>query len=267
MSARVLITGGASGLGLALARRYAARGDDVLVGDLAEAAPDTLPDGVDYVRLDVTSPQDWDAAKTRVLDRWGGLDVLVNNAGIASGGRIDMESMADWERVLDVNLLGVVRGCQTFTPVFKEQCSGHIVNVASLAGLVHGSGMSSYNAAKAGVVALSETLSYELAPWNVTTSAVCPSFFRTNLHTSVQGKDPLMREVAVRLVTTAQADAESIAEAVLAGVDAKKRLVLTDRTARRAYWMKRLARPAYDRDFTKGAHRLARRAEKRTAGE
>lgn len=260
MSRRVLITGGASGLGLALARAFTERGDRVLVGDLAESRPDSLPDDTAYVRLDVRSQQDWDAALAHVRETWGGLDVLVNNAGVATGGRIDVESISDWERVIDINLLGVVRGCQTFTPMLKEQRSGHIVNTASLAGLVHGPGMSSYNAAKAGVVALSETLGFELAPWGIHVSAVCPAFFRTNLHESLQGKDTAMEEAAVKLITRASMTADEVAATVLKGVDRHKKVILTDRLGRQAYWTKRLVRPAYDRVATQAGRRLARKS-------
>lgn len=254
---RILITGGASGLGLALAEAYLARGEQVVVGDLADTRPDTVPGQAAYLRLDVRSQRDWDAARARVQETWGGLDILFNNAGVATGGRIDVESIADWERVLDVNLLGVTRGCQTFTPVFKAQRAGHIVNTASLAGLVHGPGMSSYNAAKAGVVALSETLSFELAPFGIHVSCICPAFFRTNLHRSLQGKDVAMEESANRLITRAQASAEQVAAIVVRGVDARRRIILTDRLGRTAFWSKRLARPLYDRMFAKGGARLA----------
>jgi NAD(P)-dependent dehydrogenase (short-subunit alcohol dehydrogenase family) len=161
-----------------------------------------------------------------VKQHWGGLDVLVNNAGIATGGRIDVATLEEWQRVLDVNLLGVVRGCRTFTPMFKAQRKGQIVNVASLAGLVHGPGMASYNAAKAGVVALSETLDYELAPWGVTTSVVCPAFFRTNLARSLAGEDAAMLAVAGRLIGKAETDADAIAGIVMTGIDARRRLIL-----------------------------------------
>lgn len=262
MTRRVLITGGASGLGLALASAFAARGDRVLVGDLSETRPDALPEGTAYVRLDVRAQQDWDGALAHVRETWGGLDVLVNNAGVATGGRIDVESISDWERVLDINLLGVVRGCQTFTPLFKEQHSGHIVNTASLAGLIHGPGMSSYNAAKAGVVALSETLGFELAPWNVHVSAICPAFFKTNLHQSLQGKDVEMEETAVKLITRATMTADEVAEVVLKGIDKHKRIILTDRVGHQAYWAKRLARPAYNAFATKAGERLARKSRR-----
>ena len=257
---RALVTGGASGLGRALATLLARRGDRVLACDLAEDAPADLPAGVDYQRLDVRSQQDWDAALARVRQDWGGLDLLVNNAGVATGGRIDVEAMADWERVVGINLLGVARGCHTVTPLLKEQRSGHIVNVASLAGLVHGPGMASYNATKAGVVALSETLGYELAPWSIDVSVVCPAFFRTNLHSSFAGKDTAMQAVGERLITQAKVTADDVAATVLDGIDKRKAIILTDRFGRGAYYGKRFARPVYDRLMSRQAARLARRA-------
>jgi NAD(P)-dependent dehydrogenase (short-subunit alcohol dehydrogenase family) len=260
MSRRVLVTGGASGLGLALTELMIARGDSVVVGDLAEERPDTVPAAAAYRRLDVRSQQDWDAALAWVREEWGRLDILVNNAGIATGGRIDVEAISDWERVVDINLLGVARGCHTFTPLLKEQRHGHIVNVASLAGLVHGPGMASYNATKAGVVAISETLSFELGPWGIDVSVVCPAFFRTNLHRSFAGKDAAMQEAGMRLITQAKVDARHIAAIVLKGVDARRRIILTERLGYQAYLSKRLARPLYDRMLTAQAKRLARRA-------
>ncbi|MFN8099429.1 MAG: SDR family NAD(P)-dependent oxidoreductase [Dermatophilaceae bacterium] len=261
---RVLVTGGASGLGLALVRIYCARGARVLAVDLAEERPRDLPEGAAYRRLDVRTQQEWDAAAAWVREEWGGLDVLYNNAGVATGGRIDVESMADWQRVLDVNLLGVVRGCQTFTPLFKSQGSGHIVNTASLAGLIHGPGMSSYNASKAGVVALSETLHFELKPFGVNVSVVCPAFFRTNLHESLQGKDEEFEKSGTRMITTAKTSADAIAARVVKGVEAGRHVILTDRMGRTAFWSKRLARPVYERAAMSAAHRIAARS-RRTA--
>lgn len=263
--ARVVVTGGASGLGLALTTRFADRGDRVLVVDLAETRPASLagfPDGtgpgqVAYQRLDVRDDAGWEQVRAWVLDTWGGLDLLVNNAGVAAGGRIDVESLPNWQRILDINLLGVVRGCRTFTPVFKEQRSGYIVNVASLAGLIHGAGMASYNASKAGVVALSETLAYELRPWHIGVSVVCPSFFRTNLHTSLAGDDAALERSATKMITRASMSAEDIAGKVLAGIDARRHIILTEPRGHVTTWMKRLARPAYDRVLTQVGKPLA----------
>ena len=247
MSRRVLITGGASGLGAALAARYVGRGDRVLVTDLAETAE--VPAGATYTRLDITAEDDWAAALERVRSDLGGLDVLVNNAGIAAGGRIDRLGADHWRRVLDINVLGAVTGCRTFVPLFKEQRSGHLVNVASAAGLVHPPAMTSYDAGKAAVVALSESLRWELGPWGVDVSVVCPTFFRTNLAASLGGDDPLMNQVATRLIERSKLGADEIADRVVTAVDAKRFLVLPDRNARLAFWTKRLARPLYDRQM------------------
>jgi NAD(P)-dependent dehydrogenase (short-subunit alcohol dehydrogenase family) len=251
---RVLVTGGASGLGAALAARFAARGDRVLVTDLAPEAD--VPDGAVYQRLDITAEQDWAAALERVRNGFGGLDVLVNNAGIAAGGRIDRLGADHWRRVLDVNVLGAVSGCRTFVPLFKEQGSGRLVNVASAAGLVHPPAMTSYDAGKAAVVALSESLRWELAPWGIGVSVVCPSFFRTNLAASLGGDDPMMDTVATRLIEGSKLGAGQIAERVVRAVDAGRFLVLPDRDARIAYWTKRLARPLYDRQMLRMGARI-----------
>ena len=178
----VLVTGAASGLGAALVSAFRARGDEVLATDRVDA------DGIDLV-LDITSDDDWAAALEAVRERWGGLDVLVNNAGVAGGGRVDRCTLEEWQWITDINLFGLVRGTRAFVPMLKEQGSGHLVNVASLAGLVHPGGMGSYNAVKAAVVAFTETCGHELASYGIRASVVCPSYFRTNLMDSMQGSD------------------------------------------------------------------------------
>ncbi|GHC90338.1 short chain dehydrogenase [Nocardiopsis terrae] len=259
---RVLVTGGASGLGAALVRALAARGDRVIATDLAEHAPDTLPEGVGYLRLDVTRDEDWATALDRVEHTWGGLDVLVNNAGVAAGGRIDVLTVEDWRWITEINLFGVVRGCRTFTPLFKRQGSGHIVNTASAAGLVHPPVMSSYNAVKAAVVALSETLTHELGPYGITTSVVCPTFFRTNLASSLSGRDPEVEAFAARLINRSKLTADDIAAEVLKGVDRGRPVILTDRAGRLALRTKRLMRPLYDRTMRRMAEGVRRRVER-----
>jgi NAD(P)-dependent dehydrogenase (short-subunit alcohol dehydrogenase family) len=243
----VLVTGAASGLGEALAKAFRGRGDRVLATDLVEGAD---------LRLDITSDDDWAHAVSWVEEQWGGLDVLVNNAGIAGGGRIDVAGMDEWQSIVDVNLLGVVRGCRAFTPLLKRQGSGRLVNVASLAGLVHPAGMASYNAVKAAVVALTETLGHELAAYGVTAHVVCPSYFRTNLLTSLQGADQALGAVVRQLVETSPFTADDIATAVLAGLDAGDELILPDPMARAAYQQRLTDRPAYDAQLRRQAARL-----------
>jgi NAD(P)-dependent dehydrogenase (short-subunit alcohol dehydrogenase family) len=254
---RALVTGGSSGLGLALVRRLADRGDTVLSCDLTE--PGEVPDGVTHRRLDVRSEDDWESARAWVEEEWGGLDLLVNNAGVAGGGRIELCSMDDWQWIFDINLFGVVRGTRAFTPMLKAQGSGRIVNTASLAGLVHPPGMGSYNAVKAAVVAFSETCAHELAPFGVGCTAVCPSYFRTNLMDSMRGGDTDLAATMVHLVEKSPITADDIAVAVLAGVDRGDDVVVPDEPARAAYAAKLGDRAGYDAQMRSIAARLKER--------
>jgi NAD(P)-dependent dehydrogenase (short-subunit alcohol dehydrogenase family) len=254
---RVLVTGAASGLGSALTAAFRARGDEVLATDVVSTgSTDDSRSTDDVVHLDITSDDDWDAALALVEERWGGLDVLVNNAGVAGGGRIDVAGLDEWEWIVSVNLLGAVRGCRTFVPLLKRQGSGRIVNVASLAGLVHPAGMASYNAVKAGVVALTETLGHELAPYGVGASVVCPSYFRTNLMASLRGADDALGAIVTDLVARSPLTADDIAAAVLDGLDAGDEVILPDPAARAAYDLKLRDRGAYDAQMRHQAARL-----------
>lgn len=252
---RVLVTGGSSGLGAALVDAYAARGARVLVCDLQEPITEPAP-GVSFLRLDVRSDDDWAAAVDWVDEHWGGLDVLVNNAGVAGGGRLDVATLDEWQWITEINLFGVVRGTRAFTPVFKRQRSGRIINIASLAGLVHPAGMASYNAVKAGVVALTETTGHELAEYGVTAHVVCPSYFRTGLVDAMQGSDEAIGTVIGALVANAPLGPAEIAAAVLEALDRGDELILPDDAARAAYDLKLADRPAYDAVMRKQAARL-----------
>ena len=245
---RVLITGAASGLGAALAAAFEARGDQVLRSDRT---------GGDLT-LDVTSDDDWAAALAHVEETWGGLDVLVNNAGVAGGGRLEVATLDEWQWITAVNLFGMVRGIRAFVPLLKQQRSGHIVNVASLAGLVHPAGMASYNAVKAAVVALTETAGHELASYGVRASVVCPSYFRTNLMDSMRGSDEAVGAVVARLVESSPLTADDIAAEVLAGLDRGDELIVPDQPARDAWSLKQTDRAAYDAVMRDQAAKLER---------
>lgn len=244
---RVLITGAAAGLGAALAHGYRARGDEVLATDVA--------DGGD-LRLDITRDDDWTAAVEHVEQTWGGLDVLVNNAGVAGGGRLDVATLDEWRWITEINLFGVVRGTQAFVPMLKRQRSGLIVNIASLAGLVHPAGMASYNAVKAAVVALTETTGHELAAYGVRAAVVCPSYFRTGLVQNLRGEDRAFGAVIAQLVASAPLGPDDIAAEVLAALDRGEELILPDEAARSAYDLKRRDRAAYDAQLRHQADRL-----------
>jgi NAD(P)-dependent dehydrogenase (short-subunit alcohol dehydrogenase family) len=250
---RVLVTGAAYGLGAALTSAFRARGDEVLATDLVPVEtpePSTLATTdageLSGLRLDITSDADWAAVLAHVEETWGGLDMLVNNAGVAGGGRLDVATIDEWEWITNINLFGVVRGTRTFVPMFKRQRSGHIVNVASLAGLVHPAGMASYNAVKAAVVALTETTGHELAGYGVRASVVCPSYFRTNLMSSLRGADEQLAGIVAHLVESSPITADDIAAAVLEGLDRGEEVIVPDQPARDAYTLKQTERAAYD---------------------
>ncbi|HET6403201.1 MAG TPA: SDR family oxidoreductase, partial [Candidatus Thermoplasmatota archaeon] len=238
------ITGGASGLGRALAERYARDGARVLIGDIHEKRLEetraALGPNAHAIRCDVTKEEDLLAAAAWCEASWGGVDRVFNNAGVSAGGSIDAQSMADWEWITNINLLGVARGCKAFVPLLKRQRGGHIVNVASMAGLTHPPHMAAYNATKAGVVSISETLRTELAEHGVRVSVVCPSFIRTNLLENFRGATPDVQRTTKRLLTKAKQSPEEVAAIVHRGVEAGEFLILTDKDGKQAYYAKRL---------------------------
>jgi NAD(P)-dependent dehydrogenase (short-subunit alcohol dehydrogenase family) len=265
---RVLITGAASGLGRALALAWAKQGARLLIADLhaergAETAQLCLAAGAaaaQFIRLDVTQDADFANALAWVQQHWQGLDIMVNNAGVAGGGRFESISEADWQWLLDINLMGVVRGCRAFTPLFKQQGAGQFVNIASMAGLLNPPAMSNYNVAKAGVIALSETLAVELAPWNIRTLAVCPSYFQTNLNESLRTQDEAMKSALPKLLASSELSAADIAEGILAAIAGGELLYLPHARARTAWQLKQAAPETFRAELEAQARKLAGRS-------
>jgi NAD(P)-dependent dehydrogenase (short-subunit alcohol dehydrogenase family) len=265
---RIFITGGASGLGRALAGRYAAAGWRVCIADLnearGEAAVRELTGAADvlFTRCDVRCEQDLQAAAEALQARWGGVDVVVNNAGVAQAGAIEDVSLEDWQWILDINLLGVVRGAKVFTPLFKHQGHGHFINVASMAGLLDVPMMSSYNATKAAVVSLSETLQHELKDSGIGVTLVCPAFFKTNLGESLRTSSPAFRHTMDKLMASGRISAEEIAEQVFQAQQRGRFHCLPHADARWLWLLKRLLpRAAYARIIQRGTRRLRQRHE------
>jgi NAD(P)-dependent dehydrogenase (short-subunit alcohol dehydrogenase family) len=244
---RVFITGGASGLGHALALQYAAQGWRVLIGDLnLERCVDTLVQlravspASDAVACDVTLEAHVQAAADWLHQHWGGVDVVINNAGVAQMGGIADVSEGDWQWIVNINLLGVARGCRVFTPMLRAQGGGQLVNIASMAGLVHMPQAAAYNATKAAVVALSETLQLELEVDNIGVTVVCPAFFRTALARNMRASDPRLEAMTKRLVERARIGPEQVARQVFEGVQRRDSHILTHPEARRAWLFKRV---------------------------
>ncbi|MGB1562909.1 MAG: SDR family oxidoreductase [Sinimarinibacterium flocculans] len=245
---RIFITGGASGLGRALAERYARAGWRVCVGDIDDAAGSEtagalaqLGGDAHYLHCDVTRDADFEAAAAWLREHWGGVDVVVNNAGVAAAGGIAEMPMQDWLWSVDINLLGVVRGCRSFTPLLRAQGGGHLVNIASMAGLIHAPMMAAYNATKAGVVALSETLKIELAPDGIDVSVVCPGFFRTGIARNMRATGADVKHITHKLVDRAKTGADEIARQIFDGVARGDFHILTHADGRMAWRIKRHA--------------------------
>jgi NAD(P)-dependent dehydrogenase (short-subunit alcohol dehydrogenase family) len=181
-----IITGGASGIGAALGRELARRGTEVVLADrqvdLAEQAAALIRGGggkATAAELNVTEYSAVEALVWETVNRTGRLDYMFNNAGIAISGPAAAHRIEDWDATIDVNLRGVVNGVQAAYQVMREQGCGHIVNTASLAGLIIAPGNASYTATKHAVVGLSKTLRVEAASEGIRVSVLCPGFIRT----------------------------------------------------------------------------------------
>ena len=170
--------------------------------------------------------------------RLGGIDVVVNNAGVASGGFFSDLSLEDWDWQLSINLMGVIKGCKAFLPLL-ERSQGRIINIASLAALMQAPAMSNYNVAKAGVVALSESLLVELQPQGIDVHVVCPSFFQTNLLDSFRGPDPAMKTQVGKLLDSSPISAADIADYIFAEVAKGSFMILPHEQGRMAWAIKR----------------------------
>lgn len=183
------ITGGASGIGLAMARSFSAAGMKVVIADIEQAALDAADSEFEAsnaefltVRVDVTERADMEAAADAAEARFGKLHVVCNNAGVVVGGRIDDMTYDDWDWVTSVNVGGVINGVQTFVGRLKAHGEGgHIVNTASMAGHIVVPGLGVYTTTKFAVVGLSESMVPDLLPHNIGVSVLCPGVVDTNI--------------------------------------------------------------------------------------
>lgn len=262
----VVITGAGSGLGRALARRYAAAGHPVACADIrldrAEETAARLGGGSHAAfHCDIADEASMRALADAVQARYGVAEVLVNNAGVASGGTMADSSLDEWRWMLDLNVLGVVRGTKAFLPAMRAAGRGRIINVASIAGLAAAPGIMSYGTAKAAVVALSEQLRAELHDHGIRVHVVCPGFFRTNLTENFRG-DPRVRALADRLMDRARERAEDIAAEVHRQSEAGRFLILPTRRERWLWRFKRWLPETYFRRLVAAARRHAEGARR-----
>jgi NAD(P)-dependent dehydrogenase (short-subunit alcohol dehydrogenase family) len=221
-----VITGGASGIGLATAIQFSKAGAKLVLGDIEDAPLETQVKElrshgatVIGVHCDVSKEADVEGLRDAALKEFGAVHVIFNNAGVAGGSTIGTPKEI-WDWVMSVNLDGVVNGMNAFIPLFLEQNEGHVVNTASEAGLVGVAGMGPYNASKFAVVGISESLFHELANTgkNVHVSLLCPNFVRTRIFESERN---MPKELASYAENPDGQEIKKIAAALVnAGIDA-----------------------------------------------
>lgn len=265
---RAVVTGGAGGLGRALSLALARRGGKVVVADKNLAGAEQTAREVEALggqavaaSTDVTRLEDVEALATLAESRFGGTDLVVNNAGVAVAGAVGAVPMKDWEWIVGINLWGVIYGCHVFAPRFKARGSGHILNVASAAGLLCAPEMGPYNVTKAGVVALSETLVGELLPHGVGVTVLCPTFFKTGVIENsrmVQGMDG-MKAMATKWSQRSKLQADDVARVALEACDHDRLYAVPMPDGRWSWRVKRLAPQAYSKLSSRVFRRLRAR--------
>ena len=247
---RAVVTGAGSGLGRAFCEELASRGASIVGADVNEAGLRETGARLGGARWetflgDVSRRSTVEDLHRVALERLGGVDLVINNAGVAVAGELGSVSEADWGFIVGVNLLGVAHGCEVFVPTMRAQRSGHVLNVASLAGLVSSPGMGPYNATKAAVVALSETLYGELRGTGVGVTVLCPSFFPTNIARDGRGSDERMKALAESLMKRSPITARDVARIALDGAAKGRLYVLPHREGKVLWWLKRGAPKAF----------------------
>lgn len=244
---RAVITGAGSGLGRALALDLAERGASLVVSDIDSSTADETAALVrkqgtraEVIPCDVTKRDAVFGLIEETERRLGGIDFLANNAGVAVGGPFDEISIEDWRWAVDINLWGVIYGCQAAVPKMKAQGHGYILNVASAAGLLSPPAMSAYNVTKAGVVSLSETLYAEYKGAGIRVTALCPTFFRTNIVSSGRGATTEKDDAQIiRWMERSKVQAPDVAKAAIDAVRDGKLYVQPMRDGRMAWRLKR----------------------------
>jgi NAD(P)-dependent dehydrogenase (short-subunit alcohol dehydrogenase family) len=243
-----VVTGGASGIGFALAQRFLRDGARVVIADIDQGALDTAAAALDpsggrvlAVRTDVSSVDSIQNLADRTVEAFGGVDILCNNAGVETGGKIGAISEQAWRWVMDVNFFGVLNGCRIFLPLLEQRPEGHIVNTASVAAFASGTPtMAPYCASKFAVLGLSESLEIELrsAGSTVGVSLLAPGPVKTRMTEAERNKPASVNVVLdadrqsmmanlARITAESGLDPADVADLVLEAIQTNKFFVLT----------------------------------------
>lgn len=246
----VVVTGAAKGIGLATARALIAQGARVHLVDIdpeLTLRADELGENAHAHSADVTDFEQIRALAHEIAEGEGGTDILINNAGICAAVPAEQLEIEDWRRHLDVNLWGVIHGVQAFLPGMLERGEGHMVNVASMAGLLPFPTVAPYCASKFAVVGLSESLAAELVPRGVRVTAVCPGAVRTGLLDQARRDMTGVRgEIIVKLFELACASPEKQAQDILAAIRNNRTLALNPGIMLPMYLLQRTSRDLYN---------------------
>jgi NAD(P)-dependent dehydrogenase (short-subunit alcohol dehydrogenase family) len=217
---RAVVTGAGSGLGRAFCIEITKRNGRVIASDIdekaAQATAQLLQGAAVPARCDVTKLEDVEALALLAEKELGGVDLVVNNAGVAVGGKVGEVSIEDWRWQISINLWGVIHGCHVFVPRLRKQNYGHIINIASAAGFAGMPLMAPYCVTKSGVMALSEALFSELGSTKIGVTVVCPTFFQTNIHKNARGPGiEQVRSLTEKLMAASKVTAEDVARHAL----------------------------------------------------
>ncbi|HWK48234.1 MAG TPA: SDR family NAD(P)-dependent oxidoreductase [Steroidobacter sp.] len=242
---RVFITGASSGLGLELAKLLAADGWTLGLFDrnlerLTSVEAQFAEAGVQLVAYpgDVTQADELTVAVNSFAATHDGLDVMINNAGVAGGGSMMEVSLEDWRWIIDINVMGVVHGSRAAIPHLQRNGTGLLINIASAAAFASAPGMISYNATKAAVVSISETLVNELHPVGTQVSVVMPAFFRSSLLETLRGPEHA-RVLANKVTQRSELSVEQAARALLTESADGQTYIVLPKSARMMWRMKR----------------------------
>lgn len=243
----ILITGAASGLGKAIANKYADNGWRVLVVDIQDKLGLAFVNELnshgkhaEYYHCDIGQKKNFDTLYEEISAKHTCLDILINNAGVASAGTLENTTEEEWGRLINLDLMSVVHGTKALLPLLHKSKKAHIASTASYAGLATMPGMMTYNVAKAGVIAFSETLHGEMSVYNIGVSVICPAFFPTNLLSSMDGASDKTKGFINKQMQTSGVTAEDVANGVYQSIKKNKFMIISHAQARRQVLIKRL---------------------------
>lgn len=269
---RAFITGSGGGLGRVLSTELASNGWTIGISDINEAGLKETAALIEknggkahiYI-LDVANSEQYEQVAQQFLKEVGGIDLLINNAGVGDGGIVGEYEVENWKWIVGINQMGVVYGCHNFVPTMKKQKSGHIINIASAAAFAALPSMGPYNITKAAVLAFSETIYGELYGDNINVSVVCPTFFKTNVMQHSRG-NKAQKDAGQKMVDKSGIEPIEVAQKILTQAGKKTLYIVHPFTAKLLFSVKRLFPTlvvnAIAKGYTKVAAKQAAKAKR-----